>query len=451
MSWEPYYAALILLSTVVDYWCGNKMGNFDTKEGRKFYLRVSVFSNLFILGLFKYFNFFNESFASLFEALGMSYIIPALDFLLPVGISFYTFQTLSYSIDVYRGTLKPEPHFGKFALFVCFFPQLVAGPIEQAKNLLPQFHFNYKLKAENIVSGLRLILIGLFKKVVVANQLSSMVAYVFDSQEETHFVSLIFASLLFSQQIYCDFSAYSDIAQGSARLFGVKLMDNFQRPFYSKTLNEFWGRWHISLMNWFKDYLMFPLVRKRWKWQYVFLLIFIISGFWHGASWHYVLWGTFNGLFVIYGRVTKDYRTKIMNKTGLSKENFFRKSFQVLGVVTIFPSLTILFRCDSIKDVYLLVSSALNNWRVDFSALISNTNNYREELIYLGKDNIMFAITMLSLLFLETIQFTTRTIGFDSWFSRLPVFFRWTIYLLMTFSIILFSNISDAPYIYFQF
>jgi len=291
MAWKAVYILLVILSTLVDYYCGLKMSQFSEKRKRKPYMYLSLVSNLTILGTFKYYNFFSTSVNELFNMLNMHYMLPLADLILPIGISFYTFQTMSYAIDIYKGKYTAEKNLAKFSLYVTFFPQLVAGPIERAKHLLSQFHFDYRFDTNNITSGLRLIMFGMFKKVVIADQLGPLVGNVFNNPEGSYGLSIYLGSLLFAQQIYCDFSGYSDIARGSARLLGIDLMENFRLPFYAKNFQAFWAQWHISLMNWFRDYIMFPLIKKRWSWQTVFFVVFLLSGFWHGAKWTFVIWG----------------------------------------------------------------------------------------------------------------------------------------------------------------
>ena len=357
MVWKPIYALLIVASTLVDYYCGVKMGSLKEKSARKPYLWLSVFVNLLILGTFKYFNFFNEAAHDLAGLLNMSYAISTFNVLLPMGISFYTFQTMSYSIDVYKGVTKPEVHLGKFALYVTFFPQLVAGPIERAKSLLSQFHFEFSYSHDRTVSGLRLILWGLFKKIVIADQLAIMVGYVYNNPESANGFSIYFASLLFAQQIYCDFSGYSDIAQGAAKILGIRLMDNFNFPFYATSYNNFWSRWHISLMQWFRDYIMFPLIRKKWKWQPVFLLVFFVSGVWHGAGWTFIVWGVINGLMVVYSKSTENYREKLADTLKLTHFPKLFRIFQLIVILHMFAIPSVFFLAKNFSESLLLISN----------------------------------------------------------------------------------------------
>jgi alginate O-acetyltransferase complex protein AlgI len=291
--WNPYYLILIILSTGIDYFVALKM---ESSFHKKKLLMVSIFSNLGILFVFKYYNFFIDN---------MNFILsPEVSFsylhvLLPVGISFYTFQSMSYTIDVYQGRLKCERNPFLFALYVSYFPQLVAGPIERATHLLPLMKNLSKLKRENFEWGLPLIIWGLYKKMVVADKLSIYVDNVYSMPDRYNFLTILFANIFFSFQIYCDFSGYTDIARGVSRLFGIELMDNFKLPYFAKNIREFWGRWHISLTSFFKDYLYKPLGGNRKNYILNLLIVFIISGIWHGANWTFIFWALAHFLFYL--------------------------------------------------------------------------------------------------------------------------------------------------------
>jgi alginate O-acetyltransferase complex protein AlgI len=451
MVWKPIYIVLIVISTLVDYYCGIKMGEIETKKKRKPYIIISILSNLLILGTFKYFNFFNTAVHDLAELLNIDYAVPYLSVLLPMGISFYTFQTMSYSIDIYKGSIKPEKHLGKFALYVTFFPQLVAGPIERAKSLLSQFHFKFNYDHGLAISGLRLILWGLFKKVVIADQLSSMVSHVFDNPANANGFSIYFASLCFAQQIYCDFSGYSDIAQGSARIMGIRLMDNFNFPFYATSYNNFWGRWHTSLMQWFRDYIMFPLIRKRMKWQTVFFIVFLVSGLWHGADWTFIIWGAVNGILVVNSKASANFREKIALKFKLDKAPGFRHFLQIFGVVNLFAIPGIFFPARSLSDAKILIYNYFTGWGDLIRNLSENLNGFRQEVLYLGKEFEPFCLIMIFVVIFEIIQWKMSKDSIDNFFTKKPRWKTWSIYLFLTLSIILMSYIEKSPFIYFQF
>ena len=300
--WDPRFLLLIVLSSVVDYWMGIAIANAELSKRRKQLLSVSLLLNLGLLGVFKYYNFFAESLADLLTSVGVNATSHRLNIILPVGISFYTFQTLSYSIDIYRRKLEPTRDVIAFMAFVSFFPQLVAGPIERATHLLPQFLHNRRFEYSKAVDGLRQILWGLFKKVVIADNCAMYADLAFGGYTEYSSPALALGAVCFALQIYCDFSGYSDIAIGVSRLFGFSLMRNFAFPYFSRDMAEFWRRWHISLSTWFRDYVYIPLGGSRCtKARMVCntFVVFVVSGLWHGANWTFVVWGALNAAYFI--------------------------------------------------------------------------------------------------------------------------------------------------------
>jgi len=309
--WNYRFLSLIIFSTLVDYIISHRIDREEKKLIRMSLLFLSLFVNLGILGVFKYYNFFAENFVEAFSLLGYNFDLKRMHIILPVGISFYTFQTLSYTIDVYKKKIEPSKNLIAFAAYVCFFPQLVAGPIERATKLLPQFDKQRTFSYSDSVLGLQQILWGLFKKIVIADNCAVFANQIFNNSESMSGSALVVGAIFFSFQIYCDFSGYSDIAIGTAKLFGIKLMNNFQYPYFSRDIAEFWRRWHISLSTWFRDYLYIPLGGSRGssfkKVRNVFI-IFIVSGFWHGANWTFICWGALNALFFIPLLLTKRNR-----------------------------------------------------------------------------------------------------------------------------------------------
>ena len=300
--WDWRFLFLILLSTVVDFWVGLGLAKQDAPRRRKLLLSCSILVNLGLLGFFKYYNFFLENFIDAFSFFGSEIGASSLSIVLPVGISFYTFQTLSYTIDVYRRRLEPTHDFIPFAAFVSFFPQLVAGPIERATNLLPQFSASRRFDYEKAVDGMRQILWGLFKKVVIADSCAEYANEIFNNSADQSGSTLVAGAFFFAFQIYGDFSGYSDIAIGTSRLFGFDLMRNFAFPYFSRDIAEFWRRWHISLSTWFRDYLYIPLGgSKGTVWMRVrnTFIIFLVSGFWHGADWTFIAWGALNAIYIL--------------------------------------------------------------------------------------------------------------------------------------------------------
>jgi len=361
--WDYRFLALILLSTVIDYTVGLQLTH-ASQPRKKLLLGFSIICNLGILGFFKYYNFFIESWRDVL--MGMGYEIEnswTLSIILPVGISFYTFQTLSYTIDIYRGNLKPTKDFISFASFVAFFPQLVAGPIERATHFMPQILKKRNFDKNQIVQGLKLILWGLFKKVVIADSLAPEVDRIFGNFQDHGGGTLWLGVVYFGFQIYCDFSGYSDIAIGTSKLFGIELISNFKFPYFSRNIGEFWRRWHISLSTWFRDYLYIPLGGSRsGKWRSIrnIFIIFVISGFWHGANWTFIAWGTFHACLFLPSFVIKTNRIYLGKVAPSKKIPSFKtillifKTFLLVNVGWVF------FRSDTLGNSFLYLNKMLN-------------------------------------------------------------------------------------------
>jgi D-alanyl-lipoteichoic acid acyltransferase DltB (MBOAT superfamily) len=435
MCWNWKYISLIIFSTVIDYYAGRRMAALPERQQRKKYLILSLLTNLGLLFTFKYFNFFVDSLNTTFLFFDFNFLIPSLEVLLPVGISFYTFQTLSYSIDVYRGKIEHEKHFGIFALYVSFFPQLVAGPIERASRLLPQFYQKNNFDQARVVSGLRLMLWGLFKKIVVANRLAIYVDAVYGNAELHSGLTLLVATYFFAFQIYCDFSGYSDIAIGAARVLGYDLMKNFNRPYFSKNINEFWSRWHISLSTWFRDYLYIPLGGNRKGVPRMFiniLIVFLVSGMWHGANWTFLAWGALHGLFAMLSRLTLGARDRLVDALKIPKSvvNGFRIfiTFQLVCLAWIY------FRAGSISDANYIVHSI-------FTA--------PGGLFIPALDQFMYGLIAIFLLLMgDAAQEVTNL---SQKFVLRPRTVRWASYIAIIIITILIGVFDESQFIYFQF
>lgn len=349
--WQPAYTLLMLLSIVVTYACGLLMERCE-KKGKKLWLAACLVINLGILFFFKYFNFFSDT-----AGLLIGTQLPTLNVLLPVGISFYTFQALGYTIDVYRGDVPAEKNFVDYALFVSFFPQLVAGPIERTGNIIPQLKKVHRLKFESVKAGMLLILWGLFKKMVIADNLATMVNHVYNNPYDKNGLQLLLATLGFAFQIYCDFSAYSDIARGSAKLLDIDLMRNFDFPYGARSIKDFWRRWHISLSTWFKDYLYFPLGGsrvKKWRHLVNLLIVFVVSGLWHGAAITFVLWGLMHGVYQVIGILLTPVREKFYKKV-LAREHPVMKAISWAGTFALVILAWVLFRANSLQDAFFII------------------------------------------------------------------------------------------------
>lgn len=362
--WDYRFLSLILLTTIIDYVVALNINKQSLKRNQKILLICSIIFNLSLLGVFKYYNFFVESWIDLLNSIGYEIKnVWTLNIILPVGISFYTFQTMSYTIDVYNEKLKPTKDFISFASFVSFFPQLVAGPIERATNLLPQIlskrYFNY----EQSVQGLRLILWGMFKKIVIADSLAPMVNSIFGNYHDFGGGTLMLGSIYFSFQIYCDFSGYSDIAIGTSKLFGFELMSNFKFPYFSRNIGEFWRKWHISLSSWFRDYLYIPLGgSKNGKWRSLrnIFIIFLVSGFWHGSNWTFIAWGLFHSILFIPSFIFKNNRKYVSSTIAENtKLPSFKETFQVLTTYALVTIGWVFFRSKTISDSFNYLSLML--------------------------------------------------------------------------------------------
>ncbi len=431
--WDWRFLGLIIVSSGIDYFVAIRLEATDNARARKSLLWISIIANLGILGFFKYFGFFVESFADAVESVGFQPHIHTLQIILPVGISFYTFQSLSYTIDVYRKQLQPTRDIVAFFAYVSFFPQLVAGPIERAAHLLPQFLGRRTFDDAAAKDGLRQILWGLFKKIVIADNLAAPVENIFSNYQDFGGGVLFLGTLYFAIQIYCDFSGYSDIAIGTARLFGFDLMRNFAYPYFSRDIGEFWRRWHISLSTWFRDYVYVPLGGSRVsrKRHFAILLItFTVSGLWHGADWTFVVWGLLNGLFylpLVMSGKHKRYRGEI-----IAQGKWFpgaREAFQMTATFAVTLLAWVFFRADSLSHaVSYLIRMATTSW---WSLTMVGGLAY-----------------VVSLMLVEWIQRDkTHVLRLES----APVWTRWTVYYAMIAAMFLLGDTGHAPFIYFQF
>ncbi len=441
MCWKPEYIFLIFASTVIDYWAGLKMGQIKEKSKRKPYLIASLVVNLGLLFFFKYFDFFNESLRAVFNAFNIFYNVPTFNLLLPVGISFYTFQTLSYSIDMYRGDREPERHFGIFALYVSYFPQLVAGPIERSTRLLPQFYEKHEFNYDNVIEGLKLMLWGFFKKVVIADRLAAYINTVYGAPGEYGGITLAVATYFFAYQIYCDFSGYSDIARGSALVMGYRIMNNFNLPYFSRTMAEFWQRWHISMTSWFRDYLYIPLGGSRCsklRWRFNVFIVFALAGLWHGANWTFVAWGSLLGLYVLLSPPTQPLRDKIASLCRLDRSPKLHNIVKIIIAFHLNYIALVFFRSQNMSNVFLTLKR-----------IFTLDNMAAGILSPFGKVEMMIAWGVIG--FLLLIQIIQTRHGTDQFLTQEPKWLRRSIYLLVALGIAAFGKFQAIDFIYFQF
>lgn len=449
MCWNPEYAILIFISTVITYFSGigiEKISNSNKIKNKiknkKLCVYISFISNLSILIFFKYYNFIGENLGLLFSNFTDKNSFTPLDILLPVGISFYTFQALSYTMDIYRGNLKAEHHFGRYALFVSFFPQLVAGPIERSTNLLPQFRKKINFNFKKLWDGVFIILCGLFKKVVIADRLAVVVNTIYDDPTKYSGYPLIIATIFFTFQIYCDFSAYSDIAIGSAKIMGFDLMKNFDRPYFSKSISEFWRKWHISLSTWFRDYLYFPLGGNRtskFKRYRNILIVFITSGIWHGASWNFMIWGALHGISLTLELILKPFKEFTIKILKIKTESYGFKLFQISFTFFLVSFAWIFFRANTLPDAIYI------------SKNIFVINSF--EIINTGLTTFDFTLSKYLILFLILIQFIQRNTNLKEKLFNENLLVRWLFFLILIIAIIFWGYYPTEPsqFIYFQF
>jgi alginate O-acetyltransferase complex protein AlgI len=497
MLLDPRYGILIGSSTLIVYFTALKMQDSPAAV-KKLLAAASLISNLSILFVLKYYNFFNNSLKDLFHALGMSYNVPEFSLLMPIGISFYTFQALSYTIDIYRGTRPPERNLGIFALYVSFFPVLLSGPIERSTTLLPQFYKKVDFDYGRVTDGLKLMAWGLFQKLIIADRLSMYVSMVYSQPQIVTGLPLLVATYFFGIQVYCDFSGYTDIARGTAQVMGYDLLPNFRRPFFAQSISEYWRRWHMTLISWFRDYLYIPLGGNRvskLRWYFNILIVFTLSGLWHGAQWTFVSWGAMNGVFIIVSRMTENLRGLVREKifSGIAKipsavylslsaslialglagrlsgfvsmgaaiafgaggiaagavgilkmkkeafANFIdnaKKFWMILVTFHLFIFGAVFFRSRNLSDAWYVITH------------FPGTNFSQIKLVF--KTGEMLLMTGLVLLLLAVHVVQERRGSIRQLLKTKPLVIRWAIYYLFVISIFL-GMYKTAQFIYFQF
>lgn len=449
MCWNPRYALLIALSTVITYASGLLIARFS--GAKKLWVALSFLSNLAILFFFKYFGFFLDNLSAVTAALGIVFKRPDLDIVLPVGISFYTFQALSYTVDVYRGEVEPEKNPFKYALFVSFFPQLVAGPIERSKNLLRQVNERHYFDPDRVRDGLLLMLWGMAEKLVIADRVSSLVTYVYDNFAALPGAAVVLATVLFAVQIYCDFAGYSDIAIGAAQVLGFSLMENFRRPYLAKSVGEFWRRWHISLSTWFRDYLYIPLGgnRKGTARKYFNLMVtFLTSGLWHGASWNFVVWGGLNGAYQVLGGILAPVRETLCGALHIDRESLFWRCVRVVFTFCLIDFAWLFFRAPSFRAALAMLVHTVGNF--NFSGITG------EALYTLGLSQPDFTVALIAIGVLVLSDLLRERFGsLRARITRLPLPVRWLVYLAGVVLVLVFGvygpGYAESQFIYFQF
>jgi len=437
MAFVPVYILILFFTIGVDYVAGLMIEQARGRR-RRMYLSLSLAANIGVLAFFKYFNFLNANVAAVAHFLHWNYPISSLQILLPISLSFHTFQSMSYTIEVYRGRHKAERHLGIFALYVMFYPQLVAGPIERPQNLLHQFREVHHFDEDEFLSGFTLMLWGLFKKCVIADRLALYVNQIYDHPFEYRGTPLLISTVFFAVQIYCDFSGYSDVAIGSARTMGFRLMLNFNHPYAADCVPDFWRRWHISLSTFFRDYLYIPMGGSRvsvWRWCYNIMVTFLLSGLWHGASWNFVIWGGLHGLYMIGSRLTAAWREALARASGIAKIPWLRKAFKVLITFSLVNVAWIFFRAPSFPAAVHIVMHL-------FSARVDSIY-----FSFSGRD-FRLALLCVTIVFLADALRDHPAVRSLAALQGGP---RFGLLLLLTLLIFNYGIIDNIPFIYFQF
>lgn len=473
MVFIPKYIFILGITITVDYFAGRGLEKFEGRK-RRWVLMTSIIANIGMLSFFKYFNFANENLALLAKFIGWNYPISNLSIILPIGLSFHTFQALSYTIEVYRGRQKAERHFGYLALYVMYYPQLVAGPIERPQNVLHQLHEEHRFEYQRVADGLKRMAWGMFKKVVIADRMVMFVNPVYNDPTSHSGPALILATLAFAIQIYCDFSGYSDIALGSAQVMGVKLMKNFDHPYFARSIAEFWQRWHISLSTWFRDYLYIPLGGNRVskpRWIFNILVTFLISGLWHGANWTYIIWGGLHGFYYVLSTLTESMRQRLAVLTRLDKLPRLRTTLATLTTFLLVTFAWIFFRAKSLADALYISGHLFSGWSTVLSQslgfLREGFHNISEAGIYPALDAVfksiatltdetrpVIVLTVIALVILIIIEVLQYRGNFLEELNQKPLLVRSVIYASLIAAILIlgtsYASVQQA-FIYFQF
>jgi D-alanyl-lipoteichoic acid acyltransferase DltB (MBOAT superfamily) len=467
MAFVPAYILILLLTILVDYVAGIAIERSEGRR-RKIIFIAGLIANLGALGFFKYFNFFNANFAAIADWLGLRYPIPMLEIILPIGLSFYTFKSLSYLIEVNRGDQKAERHIGLLALYVMFYPQLIAGPIERPQHLLPQFREDHRFEPAQAADGLRRMAWGYFKKLVIADRLALLVNPIFSDPRSYPGPLLLLAAVAFTYQIYCDFSGYSDIALGAARVLGFRLVENFNRPYAARSLAEFWQRWHISLSSWLRDYTFFPVRRSLLRretqlpdWLNQFLptmVTMLASGLWHGANWTFILWGALHGLYLALELWTANLRETVALRLGLARLAWLRHACQTLVTFTLVALAWTFFRADSVSDAFYIIGHFFRGWDLSQLSLwldqirVTLGENFPLAILFSSLTGAqVLVIVGLQVILLEVVQALSKDKPIERVLAGQNFILRWSAYYFLLGNILLFGAFQQTTFIYFQF
>ena len=446
MAFIPIYILILFFTIIIDYIAGILIEN-ATGARRKMFLVMSLVANIGVLGYFKYYNFFAENIISAFAHFHVHLNLNLLHIVLPIGLSFHTFQAMSYTIEVYRGNQKPERHFGIYSLYVMFYPQLAAGPIERPQNILHQFHEEKHFDYSDVVLGLRMMLWGLFKKIVIADNLAKFADPILNDPHKYPGTSIAIGIVFFAIQIYCDFSGYSEVALGTARVMGYKLMTNFNHPYHSRSITEFWRRWHISLSTWFSDYLHGPVSMALRNFGTAAIIAsaiftFLISGLWHGADWKFVFWGGLHGVAIGYEILTKKARKKLFKKLPMALGNFISLACTFSYVCFVY----VFFRANTLSDAFYMIRKFISIP----SELITILKTRSIAVLQLAEPKqVIYGIGLIGIL--ELFYLVNMKYKSKFPFAKLPRYAKWAVYYVMILAMIFFGSAENKLFIYFQF
>ncbi len=473
MAFIPAYILILAVTITVDYVAGLGLEKFEGRK-KRWVLIASILSNVGMLAFFKYFNFANENLAALANFIGWNYPIHNLAIILPIGLSFHTFQSLSYTIEVYRGHQKAERHFGYLALYVMYYPQLVAGPIERPQNILHQLHAEQHFDYQRVADGLKRMAWGMFKKVVIADRMVQFVNPVYTDPASFEGPALVLATLAFSIQIYCDFSGYSDIALGSAQVMGVKLMKNFDHPYFARSIADFWRRWHISLSTWFRDYLYIPLGGNRVsmpRWAFNLFVTFLVSGLWHGANWTYIIWGVLHGSYFVFFSLTEPFWQRLSALIKLDTLPRFKFALAMLTTFSLVTFAWIFFRAASLQDALYIARHLVSGWPSylarSWNTVVDGVQRTSDLGLYALVDaaftilepmtdesRAVIALTALALIILLVVEILQYRGNFLEQLNQKPVYLRRMVYASLLAAILIlgtsYASVQQA-FIYFQF
>lgn len=445
MAFIPVYILILFFTIAIDYAAGILIENAEGKK-RKAWLVMSIVANVGVLAVFKYFNFLSANANAIAEVFHWPYEFPILGIILPIGLSFHTFQAMSYTIEVYRGRQRAERNVGIYALYVMFFPQLVAGPIERPQNLLHQFYEEHFFEYERVTNGLRRMAMGLFMKVVIADRLARYVNVVYNSPTDFQGLSLVVATIFFAFQIYCDFAGYSLVAIGTAEVMGFRLMTNFDKPYLSRSISEFWSRWHISLSSWFRDYVYIPLGGNRVgkeRWYFNLFVTFLLSGLWHGANWTFVIWGGLNGFYLIFSLVSQRARDAFNRATGLARAPALHSVVSTLITFTLIGIAWVFFRAHTLTDALHVLRAAI---------AVPTLHQIVPDAVRaegISKFEVLYGFLLIS--GLMTLEVISTRVSVVKKFRMQPVWVRWPVYYATCMAIWLLGISTEQAFIYFQF